>query len=143
MVRRIAALAVIVTIFATACSGNSPTSSKPSPTPLTTGSVAWTDCGAGFQCGTVQVPLDYSHPDAGTIGIAVNRAPATDQANRIGSLLINPGGPGVSGVTFLRDDLPALTNYNNRFDLIGFDPRGVGQSSPVSCLDNAQKDNIN
>ena len=77
MVRRIAALAVIVTIFATACSGNSPTSSKPSPTPLTTGSVAWTDCGAGFQCGTVQVPIDYvgfDIPNAFVVGYGLDYA---------------------------------------------------------------------
>ncbi len=91
----------------------------------------------------MQVPLDYSHPDAGTIGIALNRKPATDQANRIGSVLINPGGPGDSGITFLQGDVSALTNLNRRFDLIGFDPRGVGQSSPVLCLDDAQKDALN
>src|ERR1700694_384593 len=96
MVKRIAALAVVLAIFTTACKPNSTTSSKHSPTPssssATTGSVKWTDCGGGFQCGTVQVPLDYSHPDAGTIGIAINRAPATDHANRIGSGLLKPGG---------------------------------------------------
>jgi pimeloyl-ACP methyl ester carboxylesterase len=143
MIRGIATFAVILAIFASACSTNSPTSSFPSPSPITHGSVVWTDCGSGFQCGTVQVPLDYAHPDTSTIGIAVNRKPATDQANRIGSLLINPGGPGASGVTWVRDDVSALTNLNRRFDLIGFDPRGVGQSSPVMCLDNAQKDTLN
>ena len=143
MVRRIATLATVLTIFATACSTNPTTSSFPSPSPITPGSVAWTDCGSGFQCGTVKVPLDYAHPDAGTIDIAVNRKPATDQANRIGSLLINPGGPGASGVTWVLDDVSALTNLNRRFDLIGFDPRGVGLSSPVLCLDNSQKDALN
>lgn len=143
MVRRIAALAVVLAVFATACKNNSTTSSFPTPSPITHGNVVWTDCGGGFQCGTVQVPLDYGHPDAGTIGIAVNRKPATDQANRIGSVLINPGGPGDSGVTFVRDDVSALTNLNKRLDLIGFDPRGVGLSSPVLCLDDAQKDTFN
>lgn len=143
MVTRIAALAVILAIFVTACSRNTPSSSKPSSSPFTAGSVVWTDCGGGFQCATVQVPLDYSHPNAGTIGIALNRKPATDQANRIGSVLINPGGPGASGVTFMRDDVSALTNLNRRFDLIGFDPRGVGLSAPVTCLDGPQWDTFN
>ena len=143
MVRRTAALAVILAVFATACSRNSPTSSFPSPTPITTGSVVWTDCGAGFQCGTVQVPLDYSHPEAGTIGIALVRAPATDQANRIGSLLINPGGPGFSGIDWVRGSAPYLPDLNKRLDLVGFDPRGVGQSAPVRCLDGPQEDAFN
>jgi pimeloyl-ACP methyl ester carboxylesterase len=85
------------------------------------------------------VPLDYAHPAAGTIDIALNRKPATDQANRIGSLLVNPGGPGASGVQFVRDDVTALKDLNQRFDLVGFDPRGVGQSSPVRCLDATQE----
>jgi pimeloyl-ACP methyl ester carboxylesterase len=147
MVKRIAALAVVLAIFATACKPNSPTSSKSSPSPSSSsseaGSITWTDCGGGFQCGTVPVPLDYSHPEAGTIAIALDRKLATDPANRISSLLINPGGPGDSGVQFLRDDLSALTDLNQRFDLIGFDPRGVGLSSPVICLDDAQKDFFN
>jgi pimeloyl-ACP methyl ester carboxylesterase len=147
MLKRIAALAVVLAIFATACKPNSPTSSKSSPSPSSStpeaGSIAWTDCGGGFQCGTVPVPLDYSHPEAGTIAIALDRKLATDPAHRISSLLINPGGPGDSGVQFLRDDLSALTDLNQRFDLIGFDPRGVGLSSPVHCLNDAQKDAVN
>ncbi len=143
MVGRIAALTVILAIFTTACSRNSPTSSKPSSSPFTAGNVTWTDCGAGFQCGTLQVPLDYSHPDAGTIGIALNRKPATDQANRIGSVLTNPGGPGASGITFLRGEAGAMTNLNQRLDLVGFDPRGVGLSAPVRCLDGPEEDAFN
>jgi pimeloyl-ACP methyl ester carboxylesterase len=83
--------------------------------------------------------MDYSHPDSGTIGIAINRKPATDQTNRIGSVLINPGGPGASGLDFVRGSAAAMANLNRRFDLIGFDPRGVGQSAPVRCLDAAHE----
>src|SRR4029077_3636541 len=75
----------------------------------------------------------------GTIDIAVNRLPATNQTNRIGSLLVNPGGPGASGIQFVREDVAGLKVLNQRFDLIGFDPRGVGQSSPVHCLDATQE----
>jgi pimeloyl-ACP methyl ester carboxylesterase len=129
---------VLVTFVAAGCSHISNPVAKSSPSPSPT-SLTWTDCGGGFQCTTVQVPLDYAHPNSGTIGIAINRKPATNTANRIGSLLINPGGPGASGLQFVRDDVSALTALNQRFDLIGFDPRGVGQSAPVRCLDAASE----
>jgi pimeloyl-ACP methyl ester carboxylesterase len=89
------------------------------------------------------VPLDYSHPQAGNIGIAINRKPATNQSLRIGSLLINPGGPGGSGIDFVVGEAPSLTNLNRYFDLVGFDPRGVGRSAPVRCLDGPHEDAYN
>ncbi len=141
---RVSAVAIATVLLLSACTSGAPQLGKtrsgttPSPTPAA-GTVAWTDCGGGFQCGSVTVPLDYAHPSAGTIDIALNRKPATDQAHRIGSLLINPGGPGASGIQFVREDVSALKDLNQRFDLIGFDPRGVGQSSPVRCLDAAQE----
>lgn len=133
---------VLVTLLAVGCSRNpSPTATKsPTPSPV---KLAWTDCGGGFQCATVQVPLDYAHPDAGSIGIAINRKPATDSARRIGSVLTNPGGPGDSGIQFLRGAVGSFSNLNTRFDLIGFDPRGIGLSSPVRCLDGPQEDAFN
>lgn len=143
MTTRIAALAAIATLLITACSRNAPPAAKASPTQMPpASSVTWTSC-SGFQCGTVKVPLDYAHPDAGTIGIALIRKPATDSANRIGSVLINPGGPGVSGIEFLRGEAASMTNLNRRLDLIGFDPRGVGQSAPVRCLQGTQADAFN
>src|SRR4029077_13963692 len=116
---RIMALAMLVLLAAAACTSNSPVQSKVTPAPST---VKWSNCGGGFQCGTVTVPLDYAHPDAGTIGIALNRKPATDPVNRIGSVLTNPGGPGASGIEFLKGEASSMTNLNRRFDLIGFDP---------------------
>jgi pimeloyl-ACP methyl ester carboxylesterase len=104
------------------------------------GNIAWTSCGGGFQCGTVKVPLDYAHPDSGTIDIALNRKPATIPSQRIGSLLVNPGGPGASGIDFLVAFLPALAFLNRTFDLVGFDPRGIGRSAPVRCLDGPHMD---
>jgi pimeloyl-ACP methyl ester carboxylesterase len=91
----------------------------------------------------VAVPLDYAHPDAGTINIALNRKPATDKANRIGSVLTNPGGPGASGIQFLEGEASSMSNLNRRFDLIGFDPRGIGQSTPVRCLTGPEEDAFN
>jgi pimeloyl-ACP methyl ester carboxylesterase len=92
---------------------------------------------------TVKAPLDYAHPDAGTISIALNRKPATDKANRIGSVLTNPGGPGASGIQFLQGEASSMSNLNRRFDLIGFDPRGIGQSAPVRCLSGPEEDAFN
>jgi pimeloyl-ACP methyl ester carboxylesterase len=97
----------------------------------------WSDCGGGFQCSTMAAPMDYADPSLGTIQVALVRRRAEDQERRIGALLVNPGGPGGSGVEFVRDGLdlfPPLVR--RRFDLIGFDPRGVNLSSPVRCIDN-------
>jgi pimeloyl-ACP methyl ester carboxylesterase len=104
------------------------------------GKIAWTSCGRGFQCGSVQVPLDYSHPTGGTIDIALNRKPATIPSQRIGSLLINPGGPGASGIDWIAASAPAFAILNRKFDLVGFDPRGIGRSAPVRCLDGPHMD---
>ena len=89
------------------------------------------------------MPLDYKNPKGDTIKIALIRKAATDTTHRIGSLLTNPGGPGASGIDYLRGSLSSLRNLNTRFDLIGFDPRGTGQSSPVRCLTSAQEDAFN
>ncbi len=130
---------VLVAFLTAACAPNSSSVAKNSPT-ASPSRLTWSDCQGGFQCTTVQAPLDYAHPSDGTIGIAISRKPATDTANRIGSVLINPGGPGVSGIDFLRGEAGSMKNLNTRFDLIGFDPRGVGNSDPVRCLDGPQED---
>jgi pimeloyl-ACP methyl ester carboxylesterase len=105
-----------------------------------TQSVSLTDCGGGFQCGTIQVPLDYSNPGTKSISIAIVRKPATDQAHKIGSLLVNPGGPGGSGIDYARSPDVVSSTVAARFDIIGFDPRGVGESSSVHCLSDPQMD---
>jgi pimeloyl-ACP methyl ester carboxylesterase len=93
---------------------------------------AWSDCGEGFQCATATVPRDYREPSAGTFELALIRRPARDRARRIGSLFLNPGGPGGSGVDLVRQNADvAFAPLNERFDLVGFDPRGVGASRPV------------
>jgi pimeloyl-ACP methyl ester carboxylesterase len=98
--------------------------------------LAWTDCGGGLQCATAAVPLDYRRPRGERISVALARLPASDPAHRIGSLFINPGGPGGSGIGFLQGAgqlFPAPVRA--RFDIVGFDPRGVGLSTPVRCFD--------
>jgi pimeloyl-ACP methyl ester carboxylesterase len=100
--------------------------------------IAWRPCvdDAAATCGVLRVPVDWHDPDpyAATVDIALARRPATDPARRIGTLVVNPGGPGASGVDFALDAAtffsPAL---RARFDIIGFDPRGVGRSHPVTC----------
>jgi pimeloyl-ACP methyl ester carboxylesterase len=96
----------------------------------------WRPCDDGFECATATVPRDYRHPGGATVQIAVIRHPATEPSERVGSLFVNPGGPGGSGVDLVRAEAQAgLANLNRRFDLIGFDPRGVGASRPaVRCL---------
>lgn len=104
-------------------------------------SVRWNDCDEGdegdegLQCATYALPLDYRHPRAGTVRLALNRAPATGP-DRIGSLFLNPGGPGGSGVDFLAAvaGAPQLEELRQHFDLVGFDPRGTNRSTPaIAC----------
>ncbi len=103
--------------------------------------VPWQACGSQFECGRVTVPLDYAKPAGRQIRIALIRLPAADPARRIGSLFVNPGGPGASGVDFLRSAAGALSPaLRARFDVVGFDPRGVGRSSPVRCRSDAGLD---
>ncbi|MFD3699025.1 alpha/beta hydrolase [Streptomyces sp. NPDC058646] len=98
----------------------------------------WGDCPeervpAGMRCAALQVPLDYAAPAKGTVPIALARIPATDGKKRIGSLLLNFGGPGGQGVAGLAADPDLLADLGERYDLVAFDPRGVGRSEPVSC----------
>src|SRR4051812_23585823 len=102
--------------------------------------VSWSDCGDGFQCATVPAPLDYDHPRGAQIALSLIRLPASDPAHRIGSLLINPGGPGGSGVDFVRAAgayYPA--SVREHFDLVGFNPRGIYRSSPLLCFDSLEQ----
>lgn len=99
--------------------------------------ILWSPCGSDLQCGSVTVPLDYSHPEGATIQIAVERHPAEVPAQRIGSLVINPGGPGGSGINDLPNELRVLTpGLVDDFDIVSFDPRGVQRSDPVNCGSN-------
>ena len=92
--------------------------------------IDWESCGHGFFCGTILVPLDYADPDGTAITLMVAKRPATGD-KRIGSLIINPGGPGGSGVGYVGNfNAVGLENY----DIVGWDPRGVGRSTPVTCF---------
>lgn len=96
--------------------------------------------GSGWRCATVDVPLDYARPDGDTIGIALIRKEATEKSRRIGSMLFNFGGPGGSGVDILPRAAGSYGKLNTRYDLVGFDPRGVAGSAGVHCRsDEAQE----
>jgi pimeloyl-ACP methyl ester carboxylesterase len=103
--------------------------------------VNWARCGSGSQCATITVPLDYAKPTGKTIELRARKIPARDRTGRVGTLFVNPGGPGASGIEYAAAASFVLgTPLLNKFDVIGWDPRGVGQSTPVRCLDTAQLD---
>jgi pimeloyl-ACP methyl ester carboxylesterase len=102
--------------------------------PVPVPALEWVDCGDGFECATAEVPLDHDRPRRGTIQLALIRRPAPDPAQRIGTLFVNPGGPGGSGVEFLRTAPEQAFAALAGFDIVSWDPRGVGASVPaVDC----------
>ena len=113
----------------------------PSPTPAAVAvpPAHWSDCGKGFLCAEIRVPRNYAAPSDGYLDVSILELPATDPKSRIGSLIVNPGGPGASGVEFVREAVAAdlfPTALRKRFDIVGFDPRGVNSSTAVRCIDN-------
>ncbi|MFC8271924.1 alpha/beta hydrolase [Streptomyces sp. NPDC057271] len=105
--------------------------------------LAWRDCGVPkFQCATLRAPLDYAKPTAGEVELAVSRVAASGPGKRLGSLLVNPGGPGGSAVGYLQAyagiGYPAPVRA--RYDMVAVDPRGVARSEPVECLTGPQMD---
>ncbi len=100
--------------------------------------IAWGECGANL-CSVLAVPLDYADPDGETIEIALEMAPAAGA--RIGSMVVNPGGPGIAGTRMAKDAdryfAPAL---RAPFDIVGFDPRGTGDSRPLDCITDRELD---
>ena len=124
-----------------------------------TGSIAWVACAQDFQvdfwpddfaaefggpvrfeCGSLDVPLDYDEPNGDTINLPLVRVPALDPANRIGSLFTNPGGPGGSGIDFVLFSGPIAFGpaVRAQFDIVGFDPRGVVRSEGAQCFSDVE-----
>jgi pimeloyl-ACP methyl ester carboxylesterase len=104
----------------------------PHPPPL-----RWRPCGDGFQCSRLTVPLDYAHPDGTKVQLAVIRRPASDRAHRVGALVVNPGGPGASGIGIVRGGFGVVAGLGkglgNQLDIVSWDTRGTGASQPLSC----------
>ncbi|MFI9151134.1 alpha/beta hydrolase [Streptomyces sp. NPDC053367] len=104
---------------------------------------SWRACGVpGFQCTTVRVPLDYAEPGRGDVRLAVARRKATGPGERLGSLLVNPGGPGGSAVGYLQAyaGIGYPAEVRARYDMVAVDPRGVARSEPVRCLNGTDMD---
>lgn len=164
--RRLCAALLAVTLTASACGAlpegrwsddesptptSGPSTSAPGPV---TGSIRWSDCqaeaeklagsplsGVKVDCGTLAVPVDWSKPSGQKLDLALMRVRNNSTGDRIGSLLLNPGGPGGSGIELAAySPLLLPVAVRRQFDVIGFDPRGVGKSTPVSCISDADKD---
>ncbi|KRA30085.1 transporter [Nocardioides sp. Root614] len=100
--------------------------------------IAWKSCGDN-ECGTLEVPVNYQSPGDGTILLALEKAKAT--GDRIGSLVVNPGGPGAPGTSTVEDaDLYFAEPLRAAYDIVGFDPRGTGESEPVDCITDDELD---
>ncbi|KJL23583.1 alpha/beta hydrolase [Microbacterium azadirachtae] len=145
----VAALALSGCLYSMIPAGSS--SAGPTATPDTSGIAAdlqpfygqkltWSGCGGGMDCTTVKAPLDWENPGAGSLDLAVVRHRATGTSK--GSLLTNPGGPGASGLQLIKSSLSFAVSPTlvKNYDVIGFDPRGVGSSTAVKCLDATQMD---
>jgi pimeloyl-ACP methyl ester carboxylesterase len=108
------------------------------PLPHIDTTLAWHDCGNGFECSTLQVPVRWADPNGEQLGLALTRRPATAPSRRRGSLVVNYGGPGQSGVSYLQRTWSRLPDVvRAEFDVVSFDPRGTGGSRPIDCVDDA------
>ncbi len=153
---RLAAVVAALALLVGGCGGlfseDNDSAAPPSPVPAPSDAgtdltryyeqaVDWQGCGDGFECADIEVPLDYDDPAGESITLALVRLPARDQSARVGSLLINPGGPGGSGVSYARMAETVFTEpLLDAYDIIGFDPRGVADSTPVDCLTDRELD---
>ena len=141
MVRR-AWLGIVLLVTAVACSDGVSTESESNQQRIAavrewSSSLEWEDCAGGLECASFQVPFDYENPSLGTFTLPVTRRLANNQEQRIGTLLINPGGPGVAALDFVGyADQIFSASIIDRFDIVAWDPRGVGQSDPrIDCVD--------
>jgi pimeloyl-ACP methyl ester carboxylesterase len=153
------ALLVVLLVALAGCSTGSrqDATSSPAPSAASIGKVPsslagfyhqqldWRTCQGGGrdQCARMRVPLDYEHPNGRTVSLAVLKVPALEPDKRIGSMVVNPGGPGISGVEWAAGaSLEYGTAIRNVYDVVGFDPRGVASSDPVECESDEQLDHL-
>ncbi|MBN1093143.1 alpha/beta fold hydrolase [Blastococcus sp. TML/M2B] len=158
-------LLAALTLLAAGCTSDggsdeeATTSASSAPAEPTAEPIEWTDCndllqpllagrpgserGMTFECGQVTVPISYDEPGGERLPLRLVRGVHPQQTEKIGSLVVNPGGPGASGLdAALGLALTLPEDVLRRFDLVGFDPRGVASSSPVECIPDATKDRI-
>ena len=141
--RRIRWLATVAILLAGCSSSSTGPNELPSTLPAYYSQhLDWQPCDNGFQCARLLVPFDYAHPGGKRFSLPVIKLPATDPARRVAPVVINPGGPGGSGVQYAlaaRSEFPAALRA--RFDIVGFDPRGVAGSEPaLACLTGPELD---
>lgn len=147
---RLAAVVLAITLLAAGCTTAKNQSAVPTATAQTAPSadlqkfydqtLDWKSCDSGLQCADLTVPLDYADPTGQTITIAVARSRAKDPQ---ASMVINPGGPGSSGISLISSiESQVGSDVRRTLDIVGFDPRGVGKSAAVSCVSDAKLDEI-
>lgn len=140
MILKKVAVALASILFLTSCAAKEP-EPLPSLSQYETQELKWRDCYGNYQCATLLVPINYSDLTVGAFSLALLRYQALDQDRRIGSLIVNPGGPGSSGVDYAYNaEYIVSPEILERFDIVGFDPRGVGESSAIECLSDAETD---
>lgn len=140
MIKKKFAIVCSSLLLLTGCAAQEP-EPLPSLTQYQSQELKWRDCYGDFQCSQLLVPIDYADLSVGTFSLALLRYQALDQNRRIGSLVVNPGGPGSSGVDYAYNaEYIVSSEIRERFDIVGFDPRGVGESAPIKCLSDAETD---
>ncbi|MEY4009872.1 MAG: hypothetical protein RLZZ93_564, partial [Actinomycetota bacterium] len=138
-------LTLVTSVLVASCGGASVSTDTTVPAdstlPAAEYRIEWEPCidsfADGSECGTMKVPFDYANPEVGTFTLALRRHPAQVPSERIGSLLVNPGGPGFGG-TYLAEQATSIFGGDllDRFDIVGWDPRGTGESEPaIDCVD--------
>ncbi|WP_203336497.1 alpha/beta hydrolase [Nocardioides limicola] len=101
----------------------------------------WERCRGGYECARIMVPLSYADPGSETIELLLLRVTARNAETRLGSMLVNPGGPGAPGTSYAEmANLHWSAEVRDAYDIVGFDPRGTGESAPVDCLGDAELD---
>jgi pimeloyl-ACP methyl ester carboxylesterase len=153
-----ATLLALVLVAVTACSGDESADAGPTgvtderaSSPATTGApeptrtgrpdpvpapLSWAPCQGELDCATLTVPIDYDDPSIGTVDLAVVRRPAREQRRRVGALVVNPGGPGGSGVGMVLRGY-GTDGLNDQLDIVGWDPRGTNRSEALDCASGA------
>ena len=130
------ALALLLALLIAGCASNTTVKEPLSGlTEYENQELDWATCYDDFECTDLLVPINYADLTVGTFELSVLRYKAQDPKNRIGSLIVNPGGPGGSGVDYAYNaEYIFDPDVLDRFDIVGFDPRGVDRSAPIKCF---------
>jgi pimeloyl-ACP methyl ester carboxylesterase len=143
---RITAIALALTFILSGCSATEKKAEEVDPSfsalaEYEQQKLDWSECYDYFECAELRVPIDYEDLSVGTFRLSVLRALALDQERRKGSIVVNPGGPGGSGVDYAYNaEYIFSPDITARFDIVGFDPRGVAESEPIYCFNDEELD---